>query len=51
MPRGYGQNMDYFGLPCALVHFSAFEYSIKGEASVLVYRREGIEIQMPVSNS
>ena len=41
----------YFCLPCAFMHVSTSEHTIKGEATILVDWRKGVKVEMPTSDT
>lgn len=40
-----------FCLSCAFMHLSASEHTIKGEATILVDWRKGVEVEVPTSDT
>lgn len=45
------EGFPLFCLSGAFMHLSASEYTIKGETTILVDRRKGVEIEVPTSNT
>ena len=39
------------GFPGAFMHLPASEHTIKGEATILVDRRKGVEVEVPTSDT
>lgn len=39
------------GFPGAFMHLSASEHAIKGEATILVDWRKGVEVEVPTSHT